>query len=351
MDVNEHGGGFLPDASYPNWCTFYHEGSSIIFEVPQVEGHILKTMICIVFSSSPDAIASDDLKNVLVKNYTKATIHLYKKEALISFEDEEGQRVVSSMEPGNKVEVVVVFENHITVENIRVYLVYDEPIEMEQCQASEENYDASEPASEPDLRSNSDSNLVVSGPNSNPVSNPALDSVVSDSKPNTEPAPNPESELKSEPVRIHDVFLSFRGEDTRSSFTSHLYAALQNSGIKVFRDDDSLQRGDHISTSLSHAIELSRISIIVFSKNYADSRWCLNELEKIIKCRRTIGQKVVPVFYDVDPTDVRKQEGEFGRAFQSLLNRSSNEVELVQSWKEALRAAASLAGCVVLNFR
>jgi len=47
-----------------------------------------------------------------------------------------------------------------------------------------------------------------------------------------------------------EVFLSFRGEDTRASFISHLYASLQNAGINVFRDDDSLQRGDHISTSL-----------------------------------------------------------------------------------------------------
>jgi len=71
---------------------------------------------------------------------------------------------------------------------------------------------------------------------------------------------------KPEPVRIHDVFLSFRGKDTHASFTSHLYAALQKAGIKVFIDDNELQRGDHITSSLSLAIEQSRISIIVFSK-------------------------------------------------------------------------------------
>lgn len=79
------------------------------------------------------------------------------------------------------------------------------------------------------------------------------------------------------------MFLSFRGEDTRASFTSHL-----NAGVKVFRDDDSLQRGDGISKSINRAIEQSRIAVIVFSKNYADSRWCHDELVKITECFKTV---------------------------------------------------------------
>ncbi|XP_024641889.2 disease resistance protein RPV1 isoform X1 [Medicago truncatula] len=145
-------------------------------------------------------------------------------------------------------------------------------------------------------------------------------------------------------LRSYEVFLSFRGEDTRTSFTSHLYASLQNNGISVFKDDDSLQRGDHISKSLLQAIEESQISVIIFSKNYADSRWCLDELVKIMKCRRTIGQIVLPVFYDVDPSDVRHQTGEFGKAFQSLLSRISKKKSTSLKWRDALREAAELAG-------
>ncbi|MCI07491.1 TIR-NBS-LRR RCT1 resistance protein [Trifolium medium] len=85
--------------------------------------------MCIVSTSSRDNVTSSGLKNMLVKNYTKATIQLYKGEALISSEDEEGQKVVSSIEPGNKVEVVVVFENGFITKNTTVYLVYDEPID------------------------------------------------------------------------------------------------------------------------------------------------------------------------------------------------------------------------------
>ncbi|PNY14991.1 disease resistance protein (TIR-NBS-LRR class) [Trifolium pratense] len=170
----------------------------------------------------------------------------------------------------------------------------------------------------------------------------------------------------SKTIRIHDVFLSFRGEDTRVSFTSHLNTSLLNAGIKVFRDDDSLQRGDIISTSISRAIEQSQIAVIVFSKNYADSRWCLDELVKIMECSKSTGQVILPVFYGVDPSEVRHQNGEFGRAFQSLLTRLSNmkglfkvlnfksgslNLEQERSWTAALHEVAGFAGFVVLNSR
>jgi len=157
----------------------------------------------------------------------------------------------------------------------------------------------------------------------------------------------------------YEVFLSFRGEDTRSSFTSHLHASLQNAGIKVFKDDDSLQRGDHISTSLLLSIDRSQISLIVFSTNYAGSRWCLEELVQIMKCHRFGAQLVLPVFYHVDPSEVRHQTGEFGKSFQNLLNKIEDEDEdedgygqkYDESWRAALREAAGLAGFVVLNSR
>ncbi|PNX98847.1 disease resistance protein (TIR-NBS-LRR class) [Trifolium pratense] len=156
----------------------------------------------------------------------------------------------------------------------------------------------------------------------------------------------------SDSRRKYDVFLSFRGEDTRASFTSHLYSSLQNSGIFVFMDDHSLQRGNCISKSLLESIQDSRISIVVFSKNYADSHWCLQELVQIMECNRTIGQVVLPVFFDVDPSEVRRQTGEFGTSFQNALNRLLKVDEfMVPKWRDSLRDAAGLAGFVVLNSR
>ncbi|KAK7286876.1 hypothetical protein RJT34_22199 [Clitoria ternatea] len=126
-----HGDCLLPSDNYPNWLTFSKKGPSVIFEVPQVIGRNLKTMMCIVNYSSPYSIASHCLKNMLVINHTKTTIQLYKQDALASFEDEEWQRLVTYIETGNKMEVVFVFANKITVKNTTVYLIYDETIDKE----------------------------------------------------------------------------------------------------------------------------------------------------------------------------------------------------------------------------
>ena len=104
----------------------------------------------------------------------------------------------------------------------------------------------------------------------------------------------------------YDVFLSFRGEETRNTFTDHLYDALKKKGIITFRDEEKLETGKSISSELFKAIEDSSIALVILSKNYASSTWCLDELRKIIDCMKERGMTVVPVFYDVDPSDVRK---------------------------------------------
>ncbi|KAL5845763.1 hypothetical protein ACOSQ3_009287 [Xanthoceras sorbifolium] len=134
----------------------------------------------------------------------------------------------------------------------------------------------------------------------------------------------------------HEVFLSFRGEDTRHGFTSHLYHALRQKQIETFIDDQ-LVRGDEISPALLRAIEESRISVVIFSKDYASSKWCLRELAEIIKYMKMNKQIVVPVFYHVDPSHVRKQIGSF--------KKHENELqEEAQKWREALTEASNISG-------
>ncbi|XP_021829801.1 TMV resistance protein N-like [Prunus avium] len=139
----------------------------------------------------------------------------------------------------------------------------------------------------------------------------------------------------------YHVFLSFRGFDTRSNFTSHLYSALRREGINTFMDDDELRRGEEISNALLTAIEDSKIYVVVFSENYASSKWCLDELVKILDCKESNQQLVIPVFHKVNPSDVRNHRGSFGDA---LANMDCNNVEKVNRWKEALSQAGKLAG-------
>ena len=87
---------------------------------------------------------------------------------------------------------------------------------------------------------------------------------------------SPSSSFSSGRKWKYDVFLSFRGEDTRKSFTDHLYTTLKQKGIFTFRDDEELERGKPIKPELLEAIEESLYAIVILSKNYAYSTWCLD---------------------------------------------------------------------------
>ncbi|KAL3499787.1 hypothetical protein ACH5RR_038880 [Cinchona calisaya] len=119
-------------------------------------------------------------------------------------------------------------------------------------------------------------------------------------------------------------------------------------GIYTFKDNEILKRGRSIRPALSQAIEESRIAIIVFSENYASSSWCLDELAKIIECNGVLGQTVLPVFYYVDPSVVRKQKGSFSKAFDKHEDEIEDK-ERIQRWRAALAEAASFSGWDVPN--
>lgn len=148
----------------------------------------------------------------------------------------------------------------------------------------------------------------------------------------------------------YEVFLSFRGEDTRHNFTSHLYQNLFQKEINTFIDDEELRSGEKISSSLLKAIEQSRISIVVLSQTYASSGWCLDELLKILECKETKGQIVLPVFYKVDPSDVRHQKNSFETSLAKHEERFKNDIK-VQRWKAALTQVANLSGWHLENYR
>ena len=142
----------------------------------------------------------------------------------------------------------------------------------------------------------------------------------------------------------YDVFVSFRGEDTRRNFTDHLYHALTNAGFRTFRDDDEiLTREDH-SSKILQAIQGSRIFLIVLSKNYASSTGCLEELVEILQCCRSSNQIVVPIFYDVSPSDVRNQRGTFEEAFLIHEDRYCLNGDKVSIWRGALTEIANIPG-------
>ncbi|GKG00930.1 NB-ARC domains-containing protein, partial [Tanacetum coccineum] len=108
-------------------------------------------------------------------------------------------------------------------------------------------------------------------------------------------------------------------------------------------DDRELPKGEEISRHLYEAIEESRFLIVVFSKDYATSSWCLRELVKILECKQIENPKyeVRIIFYDAKPDVVRKQTGSYAEAFAKHELSNSTKVD---RWREALSMAANLSG-------
>lgn len=140
---------------------------------------------------------------------------------------------------------------------------------------------------------------------------------------------------------IYDVFPSFCGQDVRKTFLSHFLEGLKGSGINTFIDN-WIARSESINCELVRAIKESRIAVVILSRNYASSIWCLNELQLIMKCKLSLGQSVMTIFYDVDPSDVRKQTGAFGKAFEETC-KGKTEIQK-QRWRLAMTQVATIAG-------
>ncbi|KAL8204499.1 hypothetical protein R6Q57_010122 [Mikania cordata] len=151
----------------------------------------------------------------------------------------------------------------------------------------------------------------------------------------------------------YDVFLSFRGKDTRNGFTDHLYNALLDSGIITFLDDEEIETGEPLKPELESAIRSSRASVIILSNNYASSTWCLDELVLILHQKRICKQYVIPIFYHVEATHVRKLQNSFEEAMADHKQKMEAETDAekrsqfakkMESWKMALTQVADLKG-------
>ncbi|XP_040959595.1 disease resistance protein RUN1 isoform X2 [Gossypium hirsutum] len=142
----------------------------------------------------------------------------------------------------------------------------------------------------------------------------------------------------------HQVFLSFRGEDTRLNFTVHLLQALKDKGLNVFFDEEKLEKGEELSHALSQAIAASDLSILVLSKDYASSQSCLAELSDIMDRKRKPTDKhiVLPIFYHVDPSDVRNIGGTFKTSFEE--HESKRPIEDMKRWKVAFAEIGASKG-------
>ncbi|XP_056162441.1 disease resistance protein L6-like [Syzygium oleosum] len=140
----------------------------------------------------------------------------------------------------------------------------------------------------------------------------------------------------------YDVFLSFRGPDTRNTFTDCLYRTMVGQGIIAYRDSEELHAGDRIDDLLT-AVGDSKICIPVLSRGYASSPWCLRKLARVTELNESTGKPaILPIFFDVTPSDVKVRTELYVEDLEKHERRHGSEIR--QRWEAALRKVAEIKG-------
>jgi hypothetical protein len=144
---------------------------------------------------------------------------------------------------------------------------------------------------------------------------------------------------------MFDVFLNHRGPDVKKNFAAHLHQALQEAGYRPFLDMESLEEGQHGKKKIYEALACASVHVAIFSKHYADSTYCLDELCAMLETKKLI----IPVFYDVSPDDLhcKLHNGPYTKAFRKTHGR--RPASEVKKWKDALCEAAQLFGFQLAN--
>ena len=99
--------------------------------------------------------------------------------------------------------------------------------------------------------------------------------------------------------------------------------------------------------SIDQALAMAKVHVAVVSRGYAESKYCLNELVAMVRS----GKPVVPVFYDVEPVDLRwVEDGPFAKAFENHKSKGRSKKK-VQEWRDALVALAGITGFRLADYK
>jgi len=150
---------------------------------------------------------------------------------------------------------------------------------------------------------------------------------------------------------MYDVLINFSEEDIERKFVSHLDSALSAVGFTTFLHHQNTVESTHTQEPI---LNLCRVAIVVFTKSYSKSAWCLHQLQQIIHWQETYCRHVLPVYYEIQPSEVRFQTGDFWKAFKATAQQTFSGQQLedgMSRWSHALTKATNLFGWDESNYR
>ncbi|GLJ31253.1 hypothetical protein SUGI_0626800 [Cryptomeria japonica] len=146
------------------------------------------------------------------------------------------------------------------------------------------------------------------------------------------------------PPTAYDVFINHRGKDTKEHLASSIYDSLENRGFKAFLDKNSIRVGQYVPEAITCALRTVSVHVVILSPNFAESEWCLDELNLIIQSRTPI----VPVFWEIRPSEVRMEDrnGVYAKAFRKHKHAGKFSTSTLEKWKNALRRVSLIEGII-----
>ncbi|KAH7404748.1 hypothetical protein KP509_15G041000 [Ceratopteris richardii] len=140
----------------------------------------------------------------------------------------------------------------------------------------------------------------------------------------------------------YDVFICHRGTETKRNLVSVLNGMLGLKGITSFVDYE-MTEGTRINPAIEDAIKNSYVHIVILSPEFANSKWCLEELFQIMSMQSSAGtshrpRKVIPIFCDGERSMLRE------RAVRLSYNVNRSSPEERKRWGEAVESLCNFSG-------
>jgi hypothetical protein len=104
-------------------------------------------------------------------------------------------------------------------------------------------------------------------------------------------------------MKRFDAFISHASED-KIPFVRDLAYSLKRRGYEIWYDDFSLKVGDSLRKAIDHGLSTSRFGIVILSSNFFRKGWANYELGGIVALDVGSGGTILPVWLNVDKSDV-----------------------------------------------
>lgn len=108
-----------------------------------------------------------------------------------------------------------------------------------------------------------------------------------------------------------DCFVCHATED-KETVARPLVEQLKNRQLRVWFDEDMIDWGEHLPSKISQGLLQSRFGIVILSQSFFQKTWANRELNCLYSLENGHGERILPVWHDVDAVVVNQYSSRLG---------------------------------------